>query len=76
MVMLTLLITCFLVNNCHKPNPQLIPVEDARVLEKIEDGNFIVTPAFILWAYELKAERDLLQLELKKCRELLEKRRD
>jgi len=40
----------------------------------MEDGNFIVTPAFIIWAYDLKAERDLLQLELKRCHELLEKR--
>lgn len=40
---------------------------------QLENMNYEVTPAFLLWAYDLKAENDILKLEIKRYKELLER---
>ena len=64
----------FFLINCQKPEPLLKPINEARVVQRLENGNFEVTPAFILWAYNMKGQIELLELELKKCRELLDEK--
>jgi len=60
------------VIECKAPAPLLIPVGDAHVVGKLSSGNFEVTPAFILWAMDLKDKISLLELKIK----LLEERLD
>ena len=84
----TLLLLAFLTTSgCKKPEPVLVPIGEVRVVGIIEKGIVryepgenpqgdynIVTPAFILKFIDLGYEAKRLQLELKKCRELLEKK--
>ena len=70
--MLMLLMLCFWVINC-RTEIILIPVGDAKIVQQLENGNYEVTPAFIIWVFDLKAERDTLKLEIKKLREIIEK---
>lgn len=60
---------CLLVNTCKKPEPVLIPIGDAKVVQKLPNGNFEVTPAFVkvVWGLAYKVKR--LELELAKERE-------
>ena len=73
--------------SCKKPEPVLVPVGEVRIVGIIEKGIIkfepsenpqgdynIVTPAFILKFIDLAYEVKRLQLELKKCQELLEKK--
>ena len=88
-VILTLLICCFLGSCLNRPEPQLIVLGDARVVGKIiEDQiiwhpaampnkanlHYIVTQGFIHEFSRFKTENILLDLEIKKLRELLEKK--
>jgi len=68
LAMLILSISVF-ASYCHRPEPELLPVGEARVIAKTEDGNFIVTPAFITLTYDLAFQVQKLTLELEKCRE-------
>ena len=61
------------MNSCCKVDPQLIPVGDARVIQVLDNGNYEVTPAFIIWAFDIKSENDILKLEIKRYKELLER---
>jgi len=45
-------------------------VGDTRVIQKLPNGNFEVTPALIMKTWELAIEVRRLQLELKKCQEV------
>lgn len=69
--MLTASTLCFSGTTC-RPRVSLVPVGDARVVSKLPSGNFEVTPAFILWALDLKDEIRTLELKVK----LLEERLD
>jgi len=51
----------------------LIPVDEAKIVQQLENGNYEVTPAFIIWVFDLKVECDTLKLEVKKLREIIEK---
>lgn len=68
---LTLSTLCFSAISC-KPDPELIPVGEARVVARLPNGNFEVTPAFILWVNDLRSENALLKLEIAKLKELIE----
>ena len=68
---LTLLIAFYSATTC-KPHAIIVPVGEARVIAKLASGNFEVTPAFILWAMDLKDKISLLELKIK----LLEERLD
>lgn len=57
------------IGGCKKTEIELVPVGDARVIQKLENGNFEVTPAFVLKLLELAKEVKQLKLELEKCRE-------
>lgn len=70
-MILTLLIS-FSIYSC-KTRTVLVPVGDAKVVQQLENGNYEVTQAFILWVFDLKAQCDMLKLEVKKLRELIEK---
>lgn len=84
----TLLLLVFLTTSgCKKPEPVLVPIGEVRVVGVIEKGNItyavgenpqsdynIVTPAFVIKLIDLAYEVKRLQLELKKCQELLEKK--
>lgn len=74
---------------CRPPKIQTIVLGDARVTGKIIDGqihwtestspnkaelHYIVTKGFITEVAKLQGERDTLKLEVKKLRELLEKK--
>jgi hypothetical protein len=63
-----------LAESCKEPEPELFPIGEARVVGKTDEGNFIVTPAFIIWAKMMKDRAALLELELKKCQELKNKK--
>jgi hypothetical protein len=62
---------CFSATTC-RARVSLIPVGDARVVGRLPSGNFEVTPAFILWALDLKDKIRGLELKVK----LLEERLD
>lgn len=68
MVILIVSISLFL-SSCKKPEPRLIAVGDARVVQKLKNGNFEVTPAFVKMTWELAFKVNKLGLELAKCRE-------
>ena len=57
------------VSTCKKPEPVLIPIGDARVVQKLPNGNFEVTPAFVKMTWDLAFKVKKLELELKKERE-------
>lgn len=57
------------ISGCKRPEPELIPIGDVRVIQKLESGNFEVTAAFVLKLLELAKEVRQLELELEKCRE-------
>jgi len=74
-------------SGCKKPEPVLVPIGEVRIVGLIEKGIVkyepgenpqgdynIVTPALILKFIDLAYEVKRLQLELKKCQELLEKK--
>jgi len=63
---------CFLGNNCT-PKTEIVLVGEARVVQKLPNGNFEVTPAVILEIARLKGENERLELEVKKLHELIEK---
>lgn len=71
MAMLILLIF-FSIYNC-KTKLIPIPIGDSKVIQRLDNGNWEVTPAFILKFNELQSENNMLKLEVKKLRELLEK---
>jgi hypothetical protein len=50
-----------------------VPVGDAKIVQRLDNGNYEVTSAFIIWVFDLKAECDILKLEVKKLRELIER---
>jgi hypothetical protein len=67
---------------CHEPDPQFIPVGEARVVGTMDGGQvalaetedpagqyLIVTRAFVLKAANMAMEIRQLRLELKLCRE-------
>lgn len=64
-----ILLIALLVSTCSKPVPELIPIGDAKVIAKLENGNFEVTPAFVKTFRELAVKVRLLELKLEKCRE-------
>lgn len=68
LAMLIVLI-CFSVNTCKKPEPELIPIGAVKVVKKLDNGNFEVTPALIELIHELAYKVKKLELELEKCRE-------
>jgi len=66
MAILTLSTLFFSATTCKTKPPVLIPIGEARVVAKLPNGNFEVTPAFIV---EFKARGDeikFLKLEIKK----------
>lgn len=71
-MILTLLIVFYLVNGC-RTETVLVPVGDAKIVQRLDNGNYEVTSAFIIWVFDLKAECDILKLEVKKLRELIER---
>jgi hypothetical protein len=58
-------------NSCTTKT-EIVLVGEARVVQKLENGNFEVTPATILEIARLKGENNMLQLEVKKLHELIE----
>ncbi len=64
MVILILLISILSLENC-KPKVELFPVGDAKVVRQLENGNYEVTPAFLIWVGELRQEVERLK---KECR--------
>ena len=66
---LILLTLFFSATNCRKPEPVLVPIGDAKVVVQLPNGNWEVTPAFILEFGAYKGQVAILTLELKKCRE-------
>ena len=66
---MTLSTLLFSATSCKPKPPVLVPVGDARVVSKLANGNFEVTPAFVLEFKYYKGQAELLTLELKKCRE-------
>ena len=67
---------------CKKPTPVLVPLGESRTVGQIKDGAvtwakgedgkglyIIVTKAFVWEANKSKEKVELLDLELKKCRE-------
>lgn len=65
LVMLILLISISSLESC-KPKPELIPVGEARVIGMLPNGNWEVTPAFLIWVADLKKA-------LEECRKEKEK---
>ena len=66
LAILTLSMLFFSATTCKTKPPVLIPIGDARVVAKLPNGNFEVTPAFIM---EFKTRGDeifILKLEIKK----------
>ena len=58
--MLILLISIFALESCRK-QVELIPIGEARVVGQLPNGNYEVTPAFLIWVGEMKAELERLK---------------
>jgi len=56
----------FSATSCKTKPPVLIPIGDARVVAKLPNGNFEVTPAFIVEFKVRGDEISILKLEIKK----------
>lgn len=68
-MLLTLLFSAI---SCSKPKPQLIAIGDAHVIQKLDNGNWEVTPAFVIKFAEMKWEIDVLKLQIEELREIIE----
>ena len=66
---IVILISCvgLFLTDCRRPDPELVPGGEIDILGFTEDGNVIVTPAFILDYKRLKKVEE-------KCKEKLEEK--
>ena len=61
---LIILISIFVLESC-KTRVELVPIGEAKVVGRLENGNWEVTPAFLAWVGELKAEVERLRKQIK-----------
>lgn len=69
LAILTLSTLFFSANSCRTKEIVFVPIGDAKVVSKLPNGNFEVTPAFLMKFNEYRSQVELLTLELKKCQE-------
>lgn len=65
MAILIISIAILSLESCKK-QVELVPIGEARVVRMLDNGNYEVTPAFLIWVGELRAEIEKLREELTK----------
>ena len=68
MAILTLSTLFFSATTCKTKPPVLIPIGEARVVTKLPNGNFEVTPAFII-EFKMRGDKiEFLELRIKELK--------
>ena len=69
--MLILLISLLLANSCIKPEPQFVAIGDAHTIGRLKNGNWEVTPAYVVEFALMKWKIETIELEIEKLKALL-----